>query len=417
MDRNKKIYVLSFVIVVGFVYAVAFHYVQGFYKGLPYPNNTFLFTAQDRFSDFFDVLRDGHTLNPYLGYQSAQYPFLAVVGYLFSLIPNNTYVIYICIFCASFLFFNFAFLSIGNLYASATHIFIITFLSYPFLFALDRGNFESLLFILLLAFTFFYTKKHYLASAIILAFAISMKIYPAILLVLFIPEKKYHEAAVCAISTIVITLASLLCFKGGLFANLSFLMKGSNIGSNWMFTHFVSIESNLVQRGVSLLTFIKIISFETGLLPGFLINHFSSFYMGLAVFLGVLAVTYVIFVEKEEWKRFALLIFAMLLLPSISADYKLLHVFIPLYVFINNKEVSKSDMIYLLMFCLLLIPKDYLYFTSVVSDYLLNRVVHDISISVFINILIMLLMSAIIMISGIRIHILNLLGKTHPVVD
>jgi hypothetical protein len=418
MDRNTKIYFLSFAIVSGFGLAVAFHYAQGFYNGLAYPNNTFLFLPQGSFNDFFQVLWDGHTLNPYLGYQSAQYPFLIIIGYLFSLIPRYALPIYVLLICFSFVFFNIAFLSVGNLYTSATHIFIITFLSYPFLFAIDRGNFESLLFILLLAFTFFYTRKQYLASTIILAFAISMKIYPAILLVLFIPEKKYREIAVCIGSTIVITLGSLLCFKGGLFSNLSFLLQGSNIGSNGRFTNFTSIQNNEVQRGVSLLTSIKIFSFETGLLPDFIKNHFMSFYLGLAALLAVLVVVYVSFIEKVEWKRFALLIFAMLLLPTLSADYKLLHVFLPLYVFIQNKKVYKSDLFFLLLFSLLLIPKDFTFFASVVSDaYLNGQYLHDISISVLINILTMLSMSALIIISGTRSFINNSHSSNHPVDD
>ena len=148
MDRNAKIYILSFAILAGFICAVAFHYVQGFYYGYPYPKNTFLFYPREAQFDFFDVIKDAHTLNPYFGYQSAQYPFLIIIGYLFSLIPNNPYLVYIVIISTSFLFLNIAFLMVENKVASATHILIITFLSYPFLIAIDRGNFESLLFLL-----------------------------------------------------------------------------------------------------------------------------------------------------------------------------------------------------------------------------------------------------------------------------
>jgi len=408
MDRNTKINILSFVIVAGFGFAVAFHYVLGFYQGLPYPYNTFLFLPKAHFLDFFDVIRDSQGLNPYIGAKSAQYPFLIIIGYLFSLIPRNSFQIYLLLICIPFLIFNFAYFSKDHLF-SGTNIFIITFLSYPFLFAMDRENFESLLFILLLVFMVFYTKKRYLASAIILSFAISMKIYPAILLVLFIPDKKYREAAICIAAAIAITIASLLCFKGGFLPNLLFLIQGANIGSNGIFTDFISIGNNMVQRGVSLLTLIKIFSIETGPLPAIIRNHFLTFYMGLAFFLGILVVLYVIFIEKEEWKRFAILIFAMLLLPPISADYKLLYIFIPLYIFINNKKPSKTEIIYLLMFCLLLIPKDYSFLPNVISD---APTYHDISISVVINIITMLLMSTIIMISSIGSYFSDLHNMT-----
>ena len=289
MSRNTKIYLLSFAILAGFTLGVVIHYMQGVYQELPYPNNTFLFRPRARFSDFFDVIRDAHTLTPYLEYKSAQYPLLVIIGYLFSLIPMVPYPIYLVIICTVFLFFSLANLSVGHPLASATHIFIITFLTYPFLFAIDRGNFESLLFILLLAFAALYSKKQYLASAIVLSFAISLKVYPAILLILFIPDKKYREAALSIGATVVITMVSLLCFRGGLIPNLSYLFQGANIGSNDRFTQFVSLDYNVVQRGVSLLTLIKIFHFEVAGLAGFLKDHFSLIYTGLATVLGALA--------------------------------------------------------------------------------------------------------------------------------
>jgi hypothetical protein len=166
-----------------------------------------------------------------------------------------------------------------------------------------------------LAFSFFYGRKQYLASTIFLSLAISMKIYPAILLILFIPERKYREIVGCLLSTVVITLASLMCFRGGLLPNLNFLLQGSNIGSNWIFGQFTSIDSNMVQRGVTILTFFKIFYFETGLLPAFIKSSFSTIYLIFAALMGIVVVLYVIFLEKEIWKRVTLLIFSMLLLP------------------------------------------------------------------------------------------------------
>ena len=385
LDKNTKIYTLSFIVVSGFALAVGFHYIYGMYENRPYPYNTFLFLPAFHFSDFYDVIRDGHSLNPYLEYQSAQYPFLIILGYLFSIFRNGSWIVYLGVVSSFYLLFNILNLRGKPWYTNATHIFIITFLSYPFLFTVDRGNFEFLLCILLLAFIFYYIRKQYLISVIFLSFAISMKIYPAILLVLYIPERKYREIAVGLMGTAAITIISLMFFKGGLLPNLNFLLQGSNIGSNWRFIEFTSINSDLVQRGVSLLTFFKIYYFEIGYLPSIIKNHFSTIYLILVSLIGILVVLDVIFVEKEAWKRVTLIIFSMLLLPPISADYKLLHVFIPLFMFLNNKNPSKLDPLYLLLFGLLLIPKDFYYFAAVISDG--QGSPHDISISVVINIL------------------------------
>jgi len=412
MGKNQKIHALSLIILVVFALAVGFHYYYGVYQNRPYPYTTFLFLPHAQFNDYYAVVRDSHTLNPYLEYKSAQYPFLVILGYLFSLLPGKSYVFYLGFVSSLFLLFSILNLRGERWYTNATPIFIIAFLTYPFLVSADSGNFESLLCIFLLAFSSFYVRKQYLASTIFLSLAISMKMYPAILLILFIPERKYREIAVCLVTTVAITFASLMCFRGGLLPNLNFLLQGSNISSNSYFTQFISIDSNMVQRGVSLLTFFKIFYFETGLLPAFIRSNFSSIYMILAAIMGILVVLYVVFVENEIWKRVTLLIFSMLLLPTISADYKLLHVFILLYLFLNTKNPQKFDVLYLLLFGLLLIPKDFYYFTAVISEAAGN---YDISISVAINILTMIVISALIMTSGTRNWIANVRKANRPV--
>ena len=399
MSRTSRIFVLSLIVVVGFTIAVGYHYYQGVYLGQSYPRNTFLFLPHARFSDFHDVVRDGHTLDPYLEYSSAQYPLLAILGYLFSLIPRYPYAVFASIVCALYLLLSVMYLWLDNWYTSATHIFIIAFLSYPVLIALDRGNFELLVFVLLLAFVFLFGRKRYWASALCLSLAIAMKLYPAILLVLFVPERKYREMAATIASAAAITLVSLLCFKGGLGPNLTFLLHGGNLQSNQLFAQFTSLASPMVQRGVSLLTFIKILSIETGVLRGLDDGRFLSCYFASAGVIGLLVVLYVVFVEKEAWKRTALLIFAMLLLPHISADYKLLHVYLPLFLFVNVKTHSRLDALFLLLFGLLMIPKDYIYLSRVISD---APGANDISIAVPANIIIMVLMSLMIVIGGIR---------------
>ncbi len=57
MLPDKKIDLLCLIIVIGFFSAVAFHYYMGSYLGRSYPYNTFLFSPNDHFNDFFNVLR------------------------------------------------------------------------------------------------------------------------------------------------------------------------------------------------------------------------------------------------------------------------------------------------------------------------------------------------------------------------
>lgn len=81
----------------------------------------------------------------------------------------------------------------------------------------------------------------------------------------------------------------------------------------------------------------------------------------------------------------------MILTPYLMNDYKLIFLFIPIWLFVNAKEYSKFDVIYCALFGLLLIPKALI---------LLNHplgIEHEFSNSIIINpVLIMLFMGLII---------------------
>lgn len=88
-------------------------------------------------------------------------------------------------------------------------------------------------------------------------------------------------------------------------------------------------------------------------------EFWASAYNALALVLGLLLSAFVVWLEKEAWKRFAVLTFCMLLLPQLSADYTLIHVFLPLMLFLNARSASRLDLVYATLFGVLLIPLDY----------------------------------------------------------
>lgn len=71
---------------------------------------------------------------------------------------------------------------------------------------------------------------------------------------------------------------------------------------------------------------------------------------------------YIARIERVIWKRVALLVCAMCLLPYTSTDYKLLHFFLPIFLFVNHPRPERYDMLYAVLFGLLLIPKSYVTF-------------------------------------------------------
>jgi hypothetical protein len=406
LDREDKIALAMLVIVVGFVASVIYHHVLAAWFGLGYPYNTPLFSPGDSFSDYTNYIRLNRDLNPYLGtsasFASTYYPLTNLVFYLFSLRSGTGQTaampvgLYSLLFALALVWFSSVYLKADDHWRYLTRVFVFSFMTYPVLFALDRGNIETLLLILLLAFIYFFQRRRFWISSVFLALAIAMKLYPLFLLVLFVPEKKYREIGFTVALSVVLTIACLMCFKGGFLANLRFLLTGANVHT-FYYDAFVGYN-NLVQRGVSLFTVIKVLLIETGGIAGVDMARLMSCYVVLAAAAAVLVAAYVIFIERELWRMVGLLVFAVLLLPTRSADYRMILLLIPLFLFFNAAEQSRADVFYALLFALLLIPKDYYLLPKTLSD----DGAHDISIAVFLNPAIMMLMSSMIMASGLR---------------
>jgi hypothetical protein len=77
---------------------------------------------------------------------------------------------------------------------------------FPLLFLIDRGNLEGCVFILTLAGVFLFYRKLYYISAVFLAFAAAMKIFPAVLFLIFITRKKYWPFATAVVAAAGFTL-------------------------------------------------------------------------------------------------------------------------------------------------------------------------------------------------------------------
>lgn len=396
MDKETKIRITVAIILIGFVSSVFFHYLEGAYLNLPYPHNTFLFTPSDRFADFFVLYDVMQYRQPYIGdYPSAQYPFLNLISYGFGLLPRmESFLVFIALFIYVFLIFTILYTYSDDPKKHISEIFIITLLTYPILFTIDRGNLETLVMISLLAFVYSYQKKKYFLSTVFLAFAIAMKLFPIVLVVVYLSDKKYKEIFLTGLFTGLLTVISLLFFKGGFLENLTLLAGGANL----VFLNRFLGGDLMVQRGVSLFTLIKIFLIETNLLQKVNMAVFLGIYIQTAMVVGLFIAAYVVFLEKEFWKKVAVLVVAMLLLPQVSADYKLIHMFIPLFLFFNASKSSQLDWVYIALFGLLLIPKDYYLLGNVISD----AGVSDISISVIINFIVLIAMMSLIIGTGLK---------------
>lgn len=383
--KEEKIELIGKIILVGFISAVVYHLGRCVLFGFYYPNTTFLYSPSVMFTDFFNLVlaakrKDFFLLNSY-------YPLGNLILYFFSFFPLlNSFIIYMGLFIVAFIYINSRSLGQRSRGKFLKNVFIFSCLSYPFLFTVDRANMEGYLFVFLYLFFYFYAQRKFILSVLFLFLTIGMKGYPIIFLVLYLSDKRYREILFVLF---LILLSSLLLYKFNLL-NISGISGGFNIDTY----SFIGGGNNVIQRGVSLFTLFKIFFIETGNIHLVDMQSFLKLYLKAVSFLLILVTGYLVFFKEEFWKKAALLVFSALLFPHISAEYKLLQVFIPLFLFIDSPKKSKFNSLYVLMFGLLLIPKDYYFSSKSVSPD--SAVIYDISISIVLNIFIMFFMMCLI---------------------
>lgn len=385
LARPDRINLIGFIAIAGFVAAVAYHVIQGAYLGRGYPFSTFLFRPLARFSDL--LIFQGVLSNPDLGRLFNYPPFTYLVIYPFSVISRNLALfLFLSGFIGLFLFFSVRNLRTDSGFDTARNVLAFSFMSYPFLFALDRANFEAYVFVLLYLFVACYRQEKRLLAAVCLSVAISMKLYPAIFLLLPLSDRKYRDMMYTVGFTALFSAAGFLLFDGGLAANVPRFTHGL-----WAFNHVYVVGNEGWYCGSSLFGALKFLFIG---LPGFSRSSLvvlSGVNSRMAIIAGAALLYYLLSFEKELWRKVALLVLAMILLPQVSPDYKLMHLFTPLFLFVNKPATERWDVLYTILFALLLIPKSYFRLPET----------PEASVSLLLNPLVMLVLAGFIIWEGV----------------
>jgi hypothetical protein len=390
-NKKNKLQLAILLITSGFILSMTYHFIISLFVGFSYPHNTFLLIPSQSFGDFFCFMQV-EFLNPYFGKTiSAQYPLVNFFANLTSLCNAKISFMLLLGFSLSCLFI-FVYGKIRNQekLSSISNAILISFFNYPILFAIDRGNYELLIMGFLVLFIIFFEKEKYILSGLFLAVPIAMKVYPAVFLLLFLINKKYRSLFVTLVFIALLQIIPLLMFEGGFFNNVQFLLKGDNFNNSFLKMYLSN--DNLTQRSVTLYSAFKIIFIEFSAIDNINMTRFRYLYIMISAISIILLAIFIYFKEKELWKQVAILSIIMLVFPHISADYKLIHILIPFALYLVTRKKFKYDYIYIALFSLLLMPKDYYLFSVILSD----TGTHDISIASIANPLIMIIMIAII---------------------
>jgi hypothetical protein len=369
--KEDKTGLLVLIIIIGFAAAVVYHYVVGYYLGKPWPANTFLHNPIARFFDFYTVVRQSAALDPFgqdlFGFEGA--PFGHFVGYLFSLIQPAfmrlpiLFGSFFIVFIPVVKHYLYGLKSKITSYQLLT-IFAIVFLTYPVLFTVDRANFILLVVPCLFLFAFTYERQKYRASTVFLALAIAIKPYAALFIIIYFLDKKFKDGLLVIFNTVFLTVLSLSLFKDGLIVETQkYLHSLFPAIYGLTATNQPAFTSDLY----ALLTVgIKFVGDTLGIdrngLTMYLPAHPEAriVYAIIAIIVSIYFVIYLWKQPKPLWKAIAVLTILSILLPFNAYDYRLTCLLVPMLMYLAIKEKTKNDLLIIILWGLLLVPKNYM---------------------------------------------------------
>ncbi len=398
MSKSDKITIISFIILIGFVFGVIYCYTTSFYFKMDSHHYSFLYPAFGSFCDFKELLPYAKDLFPY-NIQSqwtlwvVYFPLAYLFLFPFAHISNIflSFLIYISGFVIYFFYMNFKIFYCKNLskIQNLQNIFILTILSYPFLYIIDKGNTDMILFVLLGLFVFAFKAERYFLAAVLLAVENAFKPFPFLFLIFFLLKKKYKEFFLSIILTIILVIGGFMLLKGDFFNQIIALLRNLTL---FKIAYALSeVRDFGMSYASSLFMLLKLILCRITTVPIISTVLLTKIYGYLSLFITALTIFFVC-KEKVFWKQLTLLICNFLLLPYVTYDYKLLFLYLPLWLFIEEKNKSKFDLVYIILFGLLLIPK------YIVIDYpnLSPTTTTWFSLSIIINPILMIILSSFI---------------------
>jgi hypothetical protein len=333
-----------------------------YHRGKEFPYNTFLWLPDHKFTDFssnWNALRDPGISNDSKYLVLDYYPIWNFIHFLFSRISNFEIAKFIYLSLIIIISYNLIYEHVVKKFSSQSILVSnsIVLLSYPVLFVFDRGNIEFLAFCFLFAF-FVIPEKHLYLK--ILAYSLSCLIKPWPLIMLPVLVYKYRKKFLLTFSTV--TLISIVCVP--LFLNFYYfenfgisLDLNRNYQTSVDYTKFMVFDQVGLAYSHSLYNLISILTsaVNVGLANKTLLLLYTIASVGTIIF-----VLYDFFKSNYEiWKFYGICIILMDLLPYVSADYKLLNIYILLYLLLkfSNSDRTRFNSLFILI-AVLMIPKN-----------------------------------------------------------
>lgn len=393
MEKSQKVTILSSIILVGFVFGVIYHFILSHYFNYGTTYNSFLYPSSFAFCDLFSILPYIKDFKPYqeITLWVVYFPLTYILMLPFAFIKNAilSYCIYISGFVAYLIFMNIKSFYCTDLskLQNFRNICIITVISYPFLYILDKGNFDMFLFIFFGLWAYAFKTEKYRLSAVLLGIINAIKPFTVMFLLLYLFKKNFKDFFLSTILTAMLVVGGFMFFQGGFVNQIKIFM--ANLES---YRTVYTLGSDM-RMGFNSSIFIPL---KTILL--YFSNDLFSSFLPVKIYdyicYVITAITmFFVWREKIFWKQLTLLICNFLLLPYMTYDYKLLFLFIPIWLFVNEKGKFKLDLAYIILFALLFIPKNIIIFLPSIN----NNLNIWLSLSAIVNPIIMIILSSLIL--------------------
>jgi len=411
--KARRLGLISLVVLIGTTLSAAAHYINGAYLGLGYPMDSFLFIPADRFNDLLKTIRDVRLFDAVRGGVTLAYtPLQHAILYaeiratrLLSVAPALLWIT-LGAFVGLLVYFLFRFFTEreADFPVNAQRVFILSALSFPVLFLLDRANTEMYVFAAVFGFVFFYYVKpnRWLWMAC-LAVAICLKIYPGVLVLIPLSDRRFRDSAYALLAAIAATLGAAwligLQSQYGLLGVLrlwtTYLFEGQG-GAD-------AIGWAGVHHGHSIWGAAYLTDVIFGNPIGMAVLRKAYLVFAAVAALG--GAVWMFFGNLRPWQKLTIATFMYMLLPFSSHDYTLIHVYFPLALFVATDEVGPFDRTLAVLFALMLVPLDYYYFIQNSGSWPVELTLHAgwmVGVSVLLYPLIMLAVLGLVALQGRR---------------
>ena len=345
------VYITLFGMLGGFLWA----YRAAFYKGLGYPSNTFLFRPENAFGDLKDFFGPVLSGDPLTAYVSVYPPFSYVLMEPFARIGGNASVaILAAICCTGLAIFAWWELSGFKPVDRVALVLVLAGFNFPVLYAIDRANIDVFATLFVAAAIVSLQTRRSFSGAIFVGAAAATKIYPAIFLLLLVKRREWWPTAAGVGVALILTFSSFAVFSYSPLEGTSALAERLSV-----YTNAYAVGDEGLRFGSSLYGMLKVFLVPDVVSGQEAIQNLLTAYTAFSILVGLVVIVMLVMLPLAFWEQVTLLTSACLLLPSVSADYRLVLLVVPLALFLREGTTTRLSLAVTTCFALLLVPKPY----------------------------------------------------------